>query len=121
RRYLALSLAIGLLALTRPAAAHDVPADATIRMFVKPEGQQLHVLVRVPMMSVNDIDWPLRKPTGFLDLARVEPFLRDASNEWVADYVDVYEGRSKLSDPTLRSVRLSLEGDASFGTYETAI
>ena len=57
-----------------PASAHDIPADSTVRMFVKPDGPRLHVLVRVQMASINDVDWPLRRPTGYLDLARVEPF-----------------------------------------------
>ena len=121
RRSLALLLAIGLLALARSTAAHDIPADSTVRMFVKPDGQRLHVLVRVQMASINDVDWPLRRPTGYLDLARVEPFLRDASTMWISDYMDVYEGGSKLAYPTLTSVRLSPEGDTSFGTYEDAL
>src|SRR5262249_13753372 len=75
RRSLAVLAAIGLFVLGRPATAHDIPADSTVRMFVKPEGQRLHVLVRVQMASINDIDWPLRRPTGYLDLAKVEPFL----------------------------------------------
>ena len=121
RRCLALLAAIGLLALGRPVAAHDIPADSTVRMFVKPEGQRLHVLVRVQMASINDIDWPLRRPTGYLDLARVEPFLRDASTQWIADYMDVFEGGTKLAYPTLTSVRLSAEGDVSFTTYDDAL
>lgn len=114
-------LAAGLLALPLATAAHDIPADSTVRMFVKPEGQRLHVLVRVQMASINDIDWPLRRPTGYLDLARIEPFLRDASTMWIADYMDVYEGGTKLAYPTLNSVRLSPEGDTSFTTYEDAL
>jgi hypothetical protein len=121
RRCLALLAAIGLLVLGRPVAAHDIPADSTVRMFVKPEGQRLHVLVRVQMASINDIDWPLRRPTGYLDLAKVEPFLRDASTQWISDYMDVFEGGTKLAYPTLTSVRLSAEGDVSFTTYDDAL
>src|SRR5262245_6932919 len=121
RHVFAAWLAIGLLALTTTPSAHDIPADSTVRMFVKPEGQRLQVLVRVQMASINDIDWPLRRPTGYLDLARVEPFLRDASTMWIADYMDVFEDGTKLAYPTLRSVRLSPEGDTSFTTYEDAL
>jgi HupE/UreJ protein len=120
-RGLAVFLALGLLAFPLATAAHDIPADSTVRMFVKPDGQRLHVLVRVQMASINDVDWPLRRPTGYLDLARVEPFLRDASTMWIADYMDVFEDGRKLAYPTLTSVRLSPEGDASFGTYEDAL
>jgi hypothetical protein len=121
RRKSAFLLAIGLLVLVRSTAAHDIPADSTVRMFVRPDGQRLHVLVRVQMASINDIDWPLRRPTGYLDLARVEPFLRDASTQWISDYMDVYEGGTKLPYPTLTSVRLSPEGDTSFTTYDDAL
>jgi len=121
RQCLALLAAVGLLVLARPVAAHDIPADSTVRMFVKPEGKRLHVLVRVQMASINDIDWPLRRPTGYLDLARVEPFLRDASTQWISDYMDVFEGGTKLAYPTLTSVRLSAEGDVSFTTYGDAL
>jgi HupE/UreJ protein len=121
RRSLALLAAIGLLVLGRPVAAHDIPADSTVRMFVKPEGQRLRLLVRVQMASINDIDWPLRRPTGYLDLARVEPFLRDASTQWISDYLDVFEGGTKLAYPTLTSVRLSAEGDVSFTTFDDAL
>ena len=47
-----------------PARAHDIPADTTVRAFIRPEGQHLRMLVRVPMASINDIDWPVRKGSG---------------------------------------------------------
>ena len=121
RGRLVLLLAFGLLAPSRPTLAHDIPADSTVRMFIKPDGNRLHVLVRVQMASINDVDWPLRRPTGYLDLARVEPFLRDASTMWIADYMDMYEGATKLAYPALASVRLSPEGDTSFTTYDDAL
>src|SRR4029079_6002172 len=120
RSVFAAMLAIGLLAGPQWTAAHDIPADSTVRMFVKPDGQHLRVLVRVQMASINDIDWTLRRPTRYIHLARVEPFLRDASTMWIADYMDVYEDGAKLAYPTLTSVRLSPEGDTSFTTYEDA-
>src|SRR5215472_5146034 len=62
-------------------AAHDIPSDVTIHMFLKPEGQRLEVLVRVPLVSMRDMDYPRRGPVGAgqLDLARAEPALRDAA------------------------------------------
>ena len=38
------------------AGAHEVPADVTINLFVKPAGQQLELLVRVPMAAMQDVD-----------------------------------------------------------------
>ena len=38
-------------ALTRAAAAHDLPLDVLIKMYVKPEGHTLKVLMRMPLKS----------------------------------------------------------------------
>jgi hypothetical protein len=103
------------------AAAHDIPADITVRAFAKPEGRRLRLLIRVPMSAMRDIDWPTRKPDGYLDLARIEPFLRDASTLWIGDEVDLFEGDIRLGYPQVRAVRLSLEADAAFATYEEAL
>ena len=80
---------------------------------IKPDGPVLHMLVRVQMASINDIDWPTHKD-GYLDLPRVEKFLRDASTMWIADYIDVYEDGKKLPYPAIASVRLATDGDTSF-------
>ena len=114
-------MALGLFACPYAARAHSVPVDSTVRMFVKPEGQKLHLLVRMPMASIHDIDWPLQRPTAYLDLTRIDPFLRDAGTLWIADFLDVFEGSTKLAYPTVVSVRLSAEGDASFTTYDDAL
>ena len=101
--------------------AHDIPADATVRVFVKPEGERLRLLVRLQMVSIQEIDWPVHKEDGRLNLAAVDPFLRQAANKWLGDRIDFYEEAAKIERHSLAAVRLSLEGDASFGTYEEAI
>jgi hypothetical protein len=40
------------------ALAHDIPADITIQSFLKPEGRQLHLLLRVPLKAMRDIEFP---------------------------------------------------------------
>jgi hypothetical protein len=101
--------------------AHDIPADATVRVFIKPEEKTLLVLLRMQMASIHEIDWPVHKEDGTYDLARIEPSLRDAATKWLGNRMDVYEGASKIESRTLAAVRLSLDGDASFGTYESAL
>ena len=49
------------------AAAHDIPTDVKLNAFVKPAGNRLELLVRVPMAAMRDVDFPLRGP-GYLDL-----------------------------------------------------
>ena len=63
-----LALAAALLWWTAAPAAHDVPNDVRIQVFLKPEGQRLRLLVRAPLASMNDISWPTAGV--FLNLAR---------------------------------------------------
>jgi hypothetical protein len=115
-----LAAVVFLLALPSSPSAHDIPADTTIRMFIKPDGHLLHVLARVQMASINDIDWPTHKD-GYLDLPRVDQFLRDAGTMWISDYMDLYEGNRKLNFPDVASVRLVTDDDPSFSdTYQAA-
>ena len=114
-------LAVLLCVSVIPLGAHDIPADVTVKIFVKPDGQLLHYLVRLPMASINDIDWPLRKDDGTLDQPGLEPSLHDAATLWVADSTDMYEGRTKLAYPSVASVRLSVEGDTSFESFDAAL
>ena len=45
-------------------------------MFVKPQGHSLRVLVRVPLSTYTDAEYP-RRAGDYVDLARVDPSLRD--------------------------------------------
>jgi len=110
-----------LLFLPARLTAHDIPADATVHVFIKPDGNRLNVLVRMQMVSIHEIDWPVHKEDGTLDLSRIEPSLRDAATKWIGNRMDVYESDARIDSPKLAAVRLSLEGDASFGRYEDAL
>jgi hypothetical protein len=100
--------------------AHDIPADITVRTFLKPEGQRLHFLVRVPLKAMRDIEFPKRGP-GYLDLPRIEKFLQDASTQWIADFTEIDEGNTPLPKPSVIDARVSLESDKSFASYEEAL
>jgi len=125
RRGIAGSLVVAVL-LSMPtfsaheASAHEIPADVVVRMFVKPEGSRLRVLVRVPLESMRDMEFPTRPP-GYLDLSRSDPLLRDAARMWVADYLTLFGNGDALGDGTLAGVRISLPSDPSFSSYETAL
>ena len=110
-----------LLALPSGTAAHDVPADVLVQAFVKPDGQRLHLLVRVPLVAMRDINFPTRGSAGYLDLARVDAMLRDAAILWIGDEVELYEGETRLGNQRLVTTRVSLPSDRSFGTYEDAL
>jgi uncharacterized membrane-anchored protein YitT (DUF2179 family) len=112
---------LSLIVVASSALAHDIPADATVRLFVRPEGERLRLLLRMQMNSIQEIEWPVRKVDGALDLTQIDPFLREAANKWIVGKLELYEGPAKIEQGNLTAVRLSLEGDGAFGTYETAL
>lgn len=114
----ALVLAICLASAGRP-AAHDIPMDVMVQALLRPEGQEMHLLARVPMRAMRDIEFPQRS-TGFLDLARADAALRTAAVQWIANSVALYENGVQLPAGDLRAVRVSLPSDRSFGSFEAA-
>lgn len=119
RRRLLMLLA-ALAFLCQPAFAHEVPVSATLQMFVKPEGQTLRVLVRVPLVTYTDGEYP-RRPGDYVDLTKVDPSLRAAATLTVVQPLKVYEGERELPEPKIVSTRLALDSDRSFTDYDTAL
>lgn len=111
---------IGLAASTPRLTAHEVPDEVTVIGFVRPQGRELTMLLRVPLNSLRDIDIPTVNG-GFLDMSRVDQALRDATAIWIRDYIELYENGQRLSTPELVAVRVSLPSDRSFESYEEAL
>jgi len=109
-----------LLATPARGIAHDIPNDVTVQTFVKPAGEQLRLLVRVPLKALRDIQFPERGP-GYLDLERVDALLPDAATLWIADFIEVYENEARLPQPRVAATRVSLPSDRSFASYEQAL
>ena len=119
RALAALVLALVVLLPSRP-AAHDIPSDVTLQAFVKPEGQVLRFLVRVPLEAMRDLDVPVTG-LGYLDLTRADRTLRDAATLWLSDFVGLYEDGVELTDPVIVAARVSLPSDRSFESYDQAL
>ena len=113
-------VAVVLATLVPRIAAHEVPNEITVSGFVRPEGQTLTLLLRVPLKSLRDIEIPMHG-NGFVDFTRVERALHDATTIWIRDYVDLYENGQRLSTPTVPAVRVSLPSDRSFESYDEAL
>jgi hypothetical protein len=109
-----------LLLFPQAVSAHDIPADITIQAFLKPERQNLRLLLRVPMKAMVDVEFPKRGP-GYIDLARSDSFLRDAANLWISRSIDLYEDDVRLPVGNLVAAKVTLPDDKSFSSYETAI
>ena len=113
-------LAFLFFAPVHPLVAHDIPNDATVQMFFKPAGNHLNILVRVPLKTMRDMEFPERGQ-GYMDFDRVDQTLRESATLWVSDFIDVYEGTERLPKPRIVETRLSLESDPSFASYELAL
>ncbi len=102
-------------------SAHDIPNDVTVQAFLKPAGNELHLLVRVPLKAMRDVDFPARGKEGYLDIERTNPLLPDAATLWISDFIDLYENNTALPKPRVAKVILSLPSDRSFTSYEGAM
>ena len=117
-------LAVLLGVLSANVAGHEIPGDVTIQAWLKPEGQRLRLVVRVPLVAMRDMEYPAKrdKAEGILDIGRADRTLHDAATLWVAEQVDLYEEDTLLALPTVVAVRVSLPSDRSFATsYEAAL
>jgi HupE / UreJ protein len=101
------------------AAAHDIPADVRINAFFKPMGDRLELIVRLPLASLIDADFPVRGG-GFLDIPRADQVIRDGIKVWLTDNIDVYENGAALAKPRIAAALVSLPSDRSFASYEEA-
>jgi hypothetical protein len=102
------------------AAAHEIPASVVVQAFVRPQGPQLSLLLRVPLSAMRDVEFPVRGD-GLLDLTRAETSLRHAATLWLSRDIAVYEGDTQLPDPRIAAVRVSLPSDRAFLTFEGAL
>jgi hypothetical protein len=115
-----LALLISALSVAARVSAHDIPRDVTVQAFAKPQGERFRLLVRVPLKAIMDVEFP-RREREYVDLARIDPSLRDAARIWLANKIELYEGDTRLSNPLIVSTRLSLESDRSFATFDDAL
>ncbi len=100
--------------------AHEIPADVQLKIFVKPEGQTLRVLIRAPLEAMRDFEFAQR-PGGYLDLSEVESQLADAAKLWLARDIGFFEETRPLGSPVLRSARIALPSDRAFDDYTQAL
>ena len=108
-----------MLSLTPSALAHELPERVQTRILVEETSKGLRVFIRVPLEAMRDFDFPTRE-TGYLDITKAEPLLRDAATLWVADEFDMFaNGQALAVNPDI-VVRVSLPTDRSFDTVETA-
>jgi HupE / UreJ protein len=102
-------------------SSHEVPDDVRIRTFLKPEGDRMLILVRIPANALIDILFPTLQESDWLDLKQIDGFAAEGAKVWVADLLSLYEGDNALPEPQLLAVRMSRSNDASFNTFREAL
>ncbi len=100
-------------------SAHTIPDDIKVQVFIKPEGNRLLLLVRVPADTGTDVIFP-EKDNGILDLAHAEPIIRGAVELWLANNIDLYENDAQLRNPRIDQALMSLQSDQSFASFDAA-
>ena len=87
--------------------------------FVKPQGERLHVLVRVPLALMPGLDLP-RRGSGFIDLERVDQHLGRAAAE-ISKTFDIRADGNPLAAPLRAARRVTPPSDRSFESYAQAL
>ena len=115
------ALVVGMiLLLPQWQEAHEIPADVTVQSFVVTDGTSLRLLVRVPLTSMRDYDFPVRAP-GYLQIAESSELIREAAAQWIGDYVTFEENGRVLDGLELVATRISAPSDRAFRAWETAV
>ena len=108
-----------LLACVATAGAHDIPADLAVHAFVKPAGNKLQLIVRMPLRAVRDVDFP-EFSRGYLDIEKLSPQLPGLALLWIGNVVEIEEDGVRLMNPRVIATQLSFESDRSFESFELA-
>src|ERR1700683_2727804 len=92
-------------------SAHEVPDDVRLKIFLKPEGDRMLILVRIPANALIDILFPTLPQSDWLDLKQIDGFAAAGAKVWVADLLSVSEGDNALPEPQVLAVRMSRSND----------
>jgi hypothetical protein len=108
------------VALPLGAPAHETPADVTVQAFLKPEGQTLRLLLRVPLTAMQDIIFPTRGP-GYLEIDEADSELEEGAMVWIIRPLQLFEDGTRLPSPEIAAIRVSIPSNQAFREYDTAL
>jgi hypothetical protein len=114
-----LLISIGLVVISRvaPALAHDVPTERIVQIYIRPEGAELVVLLRIPTALLADANLP-ETGDGHLKLREIDPALRLVAAD-VASNLECEQDERPLAPRRTRAM-LSAVSDRSFSTLASA-
>ncbi len=100
--------------------AHEIPSEVTAHLMAKPAGDRVQLLVRVPLSSMRDVEFPALA-SGYLDVEKLAPRLPDLATVWIAGFVEIYEDGARLAKPRIAATQISLPSDKSFASFPQAL
>lgn len=115
-----MALLAWLLLCSVPAMSHDLPGKVNVLVYVKPQGEQLQVLVRVPTDALTEVQFPLRDQ-GFLALERTDDAINDAVRMYLTPYLHFYADGTAVGAGQLVKARISQADDKSFVEFDSAL
>jgi len=113
-----LALLLGISLFVPAAFAHDIPNQIRLQALVKPEGNTLHFLVRIPLTMLLNLDLPKRGP-GFLALDHLDEGLQRAADATAREIILLENGKP-LNFASV-STRISQPSNQSFAGFEEAL
>jgi hypothetical protein len=116
RCVLALLVALALQAVV---GAHDIPDEIAVQSYVRPQQNQLQVLLRIPLLAVAEANLP-KDGTGYLAMPYIDAALREAANQ-ISNGIVFLEGDERLTRYEMANARITLPSDRSFDTYDGAL
>jgi hypothetical protein len=100
-----------------PVGAHDVPLERTLSVFVKVEPDNLHLLIRVPLDALRNVQFPVK--ANEIDLQTSRPAIDEALRA-IGETIRISENGIE-APPSSGTARLSLPSDRSFADYDGAV
>jgi len=100
------------------AIAHESPNEVSLHAFLKPEGERLHLLIRIPLVLLGTLDLPRRGP-GYIDLPRVGALLELAAATAAKEFELRADDERLVADRS--TLRIALPDDKAFDSYARAL
>ncbi|MDO8272692.1 MAG: HupE/UreJ family protein [Gammaproteobacteria bacterium] len=119
--FLAFLIPVLFAVFTKVSNADDVPLSVAVQAYIKPEGNTLTVLLRVPMDALGEVDFPTRGVPGSLIFSEADSTLETATNVYILNALQLFEDDQVLEEKSLARVRVSLPSDRSFNSYDQAV
>lgn len=114
----AAALLVALL-LQAVLSAHDIPDEIVVQSYVRPQQNQLQVLLRIPLLAVTEANLP-KDGVGYLALPYIDQALGEAANQ-ISNGIVFLERDERLTRYETANARISLPSDRSFDTYDAAL